>query len=585
MAMFSSRPPRPEDPLEGFAIARTVDFFALDRRAQDRFVASCAGDFDPRPLAADRGRAAGGGYRFVSIACAVGLLVLVVVQVGSLGGGLAAHGIAFWPAYAALVFGAVFGVNRALAALLAERALPFRPGLYLFSACVLDARTRYVRAYPTTDGSVVAQGNALRITADGRTFEFPGAATKLEQVQEAVARVPVAMQRRNASDLALLDPLYEPPFPSPIGPEAPYQLKLPSWVQKPWLTSGVVGVVVGGLLLLGRNHVSDGMRFHAAQQANDVASWRAYLQGGKRFAPEVKTVLLPRAELAEALKQKGAAPLVAFREQRADSAIVKEIDAELRAALLVELEEAKKPGTLAALVEFEKRLPTALVATELADAKHAVYARALAKAKSGTTDKKAQAVLDRLFAYIEKHGDKIEVRFRRKDAKNFERADQLVEKSATYAGQISKPSRYFDAPHQVKRESALATALVEPLDKMLAPELVQVERGANIDGEARANVPTFVITHGSDWSGHMYNSRNPLGTFVGIQYSFEVALVVPDGGEIYTLKVDTFRQAAMDELKPNERGGEEHMYEFMNADAAQTFKKRLFSALFGKRES
>lgn len=586
MGPLSSRPPRPEDPLEGFAVARSLDFFGLPRAAQDRFIASCAGDFDPRPLLAERGGLGGRVYRAVSLGSLGCLVALVLIQLGSLRGTLAIHGPVFSLAYAGLAFGAVVGVNKALIGLLAERALPYRPGIYVFPACVVDARSRHLRVYSMAGAQLAAVGDALRVSVQGNSFTFAGAANREAKVQAEMDRVPVAVAARNPSALTLLDPLYEPPFPSPIGPDAPYALRLPAWAQKPWLTSAIIGAVVGGALILGRNHVSDGLRFRAAAEVGDVESWRAYLAQGTRFTAEVENILLPRAELTEVLKENSATSLVAFRESHAQTGIVKEIDAELRKALLRELEEAKKPGTLAALDEFGKRFSSApvqaLVATELSAAKHAVYARDLAKAKADVKDTKAQAFLDRVFAYIEKHGGKVELRFRRKPA-TFDRADALVEKSRTYAGAISRPSRYFDAAHQDKREAKLSAEIIDAMDNALSAELVQVERGANIDADARATVPTLVLTHGTEWSSHLYNSRNPLGSFVGIQYVFEVSFLIPDGGDAYTMKMSTFRPAAMDALKTNERGGEERVYETMNDDAAVQFKRKLFTGLFGRK--
>jgi hypothetical protein len=362
-------------------------------------------------------------------------------------------------------------------------------------------------------------------------------------------------------------------------------MQLPSWAQRPWLVSAVAAVALGGMLLLGRNWVSDGIRFQVAVSENDVASWRAYLAHGFRYEDDAKNVLLPRAELADAKKEKSAAALVAFKESHPDTRIGDEIDGALRTQLLAELEIAKQPDTLAALNAFESRLPTQLVTKELADAKHGVYARALARAKAElkADNKKAGPFLDRLFAYAERKGGRIELRFRRKPSTNMERADGYVEKSPVYNGTISRPTRYFDEKHQEKREVALTEGITEVLKKHLPEELFSIARGANVDDAgARATVPTLLVTHITDWSGHQYNSRNPRGAFVGITYGFDIAFLLPDGSDPFAYKTEVFRPAALQALKENELGQEGRCYDAMNDEALTTLKKRFTAALFGK---
>ena len=133
----------------------------------------------------------------------------------------------------------------------------------------------------------------------------------------------------------------------------------------------------------------------------------------------------------------------------------------IRAALLAELEKAKAVGTLAALDEFAKHFPEHGVEPELREAIHAVYARELDgyKKRAPGKDKNVVSFVERLFAWSEKHGPKVEVRFRRKKSESISRADQYVAKTPSFMGEVSYPSLKFDEKHSTKRETVLGKLL------------------------------------------------------------------------------------------------------------------------------
>src|SRR6185437_11944379 len=134
-----------------------------------------------------------------------------------------------------------------------------------------------------------------------------------------------------------------------------------------------------------------------------------------------------------------------YKADHPASKIAPEVAISIRAAMLVELEKAKQASTLAALDEFAKHFPDHGVEPELRDAIHAVYARELDtyKKRSPTPpkDKGVLPFVERLFAYAEKHGPKVEIRFRRKKSESIGRADQYVAKTPSFMGEVSYPSR------------------------------------------------------------------------------------------------------------------------------------------------
>src|SRR5205085_10175667 len=87
----------------------------------------------------------------LSAGCFVTLVITTRIGYGSLESGLALHS---WKAlflYAALVFGIAFGLVQAYGRLVREKALPYGAGVYLFPACLIDARSDQFKVYSTQD--------------------------------------------------------------------------------------------------------------------------------------------------------------------------------------------------------------------------------------------------------------------------------------------------------------------------------------------------------------------------------------------------------------------------------------------------
>jgi hypothetical protein len=260
--------------------------------------------------------------------------------------------------------------------------------------------------------------------------------------------------------------------------------------------------------------------------------------------------------------------------------------------MLAELEKAKAVGTLAALDEFAKHYPEHGVEPELREAIHAVYMRELEiyKKRAATKDKNVVPFVERLFAWAEKHGPALEVRFRRKKSESIGRADQYVAKTPSFMGEVSYPSRQFDEKHSTKRENVLGKLLATKFDAGLSPELFDVTVGAQIPQEADAlpdvKVPTVFISHAAEWSGHSYVSQKPRGSYVGIIFAFEAMFVIPGDAKPIKLKADVFKQAALGALKDEDNilpgPAEEKVYETMASDAFESFGKKVLALFFAK---
>jgi hypothetical protein len=576
---------------------KAVDFYKLPRAIQDRFVGSVMSGFPPAPiLAAKGGTAAKLVWLGVSAASFVGLIVAARLGYGALESGLSLHSVKVLPLYAGFVFGFAFGLVQAFARVVRERALPYTAGVYLFPACLIDARDDQFRVYETKDLSAVdVQGGAIRVAFSGGTqFLFP--LTKPETAKEIVEEVQTARDRamrahatEDAKELVAVDPLHNPRFSSPVGPRDAYEMRRAPWGKFGPAVAGGVALVIGPSLWGLRNSGSDKKMYARATQANTTEAYRFYMTNGDRFKEEVGDILLPRSELRDAIKVGTVDSLLAYKAKHPNSKIPREVSAAIRKAMLEELEKAKEPGTLAALNEFARKYPEHGVQPELSAAIHAVYARELEsyKKKAPQKDKAAVAFIERLFAWAEKHGPKLEVRFKRKPSSSLERADQFILKTPTFMGVITYPSRFFDDKHQGPREAALGKLLKSQLDAGLAAELFEVNVGPIVtDADLpEPKDPTLFVVHQPEWSGHNYTSSRPRGSYIGMNFNFEASFVIPGDAKPYKFKAEIFRHAATHVLKEDEPMlgpglAEEKVYENMGQEAFDQFGKRLLANFF-----
>lgn len=578
---------------------KAVDFYKLPRAIQDRFVGSVMSGFPPAPiLAAKGGTRAKILWLGVSGGCFVALVLTARLGYGALDSGLSLHSLKALPLYLGFVFGFAFGLVQAFSRVVRERALPYTSGVYLFPACLIDARDDQFRVYETRDLSAVeVVGAQIRVAfAGGAQFLFPiaKAGTGEDVVREVEAgrdRAMRATATEDAKELVAVDPLHNPRFSSPVGPRDAYELARPPWGKLGPVVAGGFAVVLGPSLWALRNSGSDNKMFALATMANDSPSYRLYLEHGERHVPEVRDIRLPTSELHDAEGVGTVDALLKYKADHPSSKIAPAVAASIKKAMLAELEKAKSLGTLAALHEFAKRYPEHGIEPELNAAIHAVYTRELDvyRKKAPQKDKVAVAFIERLFAYAEKHGPKVEVRFKRKSSSSLERADQFILKTPTFMGVITYPSRFFDDKHATPREATLGKSIAAQFNSGLAAELFDVSVGAVVPIDAdlpEPKDPTLFISHVAEWSGHNYTSNRPRGSYVGINFNLEATFVIPGDGKPYKFKQEIFRHAATNVLHNDDEPmlqpgqAEEKVYETMANDAFDIFGKRLLANFF-----
>lgn len=579
---------------------KAVDFYKLPRAIQDRFVGSVMSGFPPAPILAAKG---GAPTKLVWLGVSAVSFVAVIVAArlgyGDLDSGLSLHSLKAVPLYLALVFGVAFGLLQALARAVRERALPYTAGVYLFPACVIDARDDQFRIYSTRDlSNVDVQGTVVRLVfAGGVAFLFsvstPESARQIvEEIHAARDRAMHAHATEDPRELVAVDPLHNPRFSSPVGPRNSYELRRPPWGKLDPVVAACVAVLVGPTLWALRNSGSDKTMYARATQKNDTPSYRRYLAHGHRFKAEVGDVLLPRSELRDAESSGTVDALLVYKKAHPGSKIANEVSSSIHKAMLAELEKAKAPGTLAALQDFAKRYPEHGIQPHLSAAIHAVYARELDayKSRAPNKDKTATLFIERLFAYAEKHGPQVDVRLQRKAPTTLDRADQSILKTPTFMGVVTYPSRFFDDKHAVSREASLGKQLTTQFNALLAPELFDIDVGAVVTSAElpEPSVPTLFVTHVAEWSGHNYTSVRPRGSFIGVQFNFRASFVIPGDPNPWKFKSEIFRHAATHVLSKSDEPAlapgqaEEKVYETMGQDAFETFGKRLLANFFAQ---
>ena len=247
----------------------------------------------------------------------------------------------------------------------------------------------------------------------------------------------------------------------------------------------------------------------------------------------------------------------------------------------MELDKAKRAGTIAALDDFARRYPNHGMSADLKAARHALYARALASWKTkASPDAATAAFVERLLAQAEGAGSAAaEVRFRPLPSKSMDDADKNITKSTHYPGPDALPSRYFTTEALRRREDRVSDDLVKGLAAELPPDVLALRAGEPLapDASPAKDVPTLVIEYSPEWSRVDAVSLKPPTIFAGFNFAFEASFILADGAPLQ-LKVKAWRGAELWKLKGDgiERTEfEQQVYDTMIDGAFDQLDKRL----------
>ncbi len=249
-------------------VASKIDFFALPRPVQDRFAAATLRTAPPVPiLAQPASRKRIWAYLGGSVVLAITAAIVLAVGCGDVHSALALHGPKLALIDAALLAGAAYGVLRAVGMLMAAEALPYRPGIYLFPACAVDAEEPDLKVWQVRDAERIETitesppGLALWMPR-GERFVIRASSPQVAErahalLQKQRAKLIAALDDGDSHVLADLDPLYDRALSSPIGPTESLTPTQWVWRRFDWAIAAGVGVMLALVLVTTRNSISD----------------------------------------------------------------------------------------------------------------------------------------------------------------------------------------------------------------------------------------------------------------------------------------------------------------------------------------
>ncbi len=551
---------------------RLIDFNELPRTTRERFVRSLVSDSPAaRPLC----------KRTSKPRSRLAWVVLVVVVVVAIVGLSQAHfGAAHAPVQdrrflgGYVLFWAALGL--ALSMLARRRAiagsLPFTPGVYVFPLDLVDARTRDLELHPLSELQAldpVHHTKGGKYTHSTLWFVFPtksfafeirglaAATQQLTAVQAARENLAAALQRGSLDELSPFDPFADARARSfePAHDHGLLARGRPMWTRFIWALTVIVGLLGGVGWWRLRNWQSDEWAFRRLESDPDIALVDAYLHGGGLRAAEVKSVVLPRARLAEAKKEPdGAERAVAierFLLAYPKSAVEEEARAALADALHADFLTQK---TVSGLRAFIARWPDARDVPAANVKIRDLYRETIDdfQTHANAADKSVVPIVLGLLTYSEEQARPIEVRFRRRGAATLASADSLLAKGlldddGPTPGGNAEVSPHLGGPDASRREAALVVGLERSFATVFPAGVVALKLGPPLE-EAEApppgtrpladvSAPTIVIDYEVGWAGTTYVARDSRRRYLGVSVRFDLAVQIPNEARVLALSI------------------------------------------------
>lgn len=497
IVMHPPDPPTGSAPPVAFEACVRVEFEALPRVAQDRFVAATRGTFPPVPILGAHPDAPTShgwiGAAFAALAVSAAALAI--------GFGRPASRFVVLPTFASVIVlvglaAAAFSLLRALSAR-GARELPFAPGVYVFPSEVIDART------PTLEVRSLAQiakiqtiGGRVRLCfKDGARFSF--AVTDAERAFAAASEILRAVSALDDAPASrgLTDPLYAPEGDLPEA-GAPYRVHRSFWVERRGAVALAIAGVIGPLLLHLRDVESD-RRAYARASREGVVSLRAYAEGPGRFGADVRNRLLPLSLLRD-LRESAA--IEAWMHENPVAANTAEAKLALRDAWARDL---SRLSTVASIDAFAHGHPT--LAPRWVDE---TRTNLLARVRQRLGTHGARALLEKCGVSLS-----IVVETGKLDLAD---ADRAVLRSVRFAGNASYPSRHLSGFDTVEGETR---ALLERRTEKAFPEgCVTLGKGA-----------TLRLRWSARFAGTLRDSSAPSAVFANLVFALSATLTSADG--------------------------------------------------------
>lgn len=380
----------------------------------------------------------------------------------------------------------------------------------------------------------------------------------------------------------MLDPLVDSGFSSPFSPKQRLGRLAPWWAKAALPIALIAGAVVGPGLWALRNLASERRMYSTAANAGTVDSLRAYVaRGGPRRL--VSEVLLPRAELKDAMQRGTVEALEEFERAHPGTKIAGEVEAAQQNAVQAELVEVSKAGTVTALRDFKARRAGYAFIQPAADAAIVALYKGLAKKFVAGKEPPVASFFERLLGYSKAHGPHVTLRFLRREPESVAAADTQVKMSAYFMGKQSIPSQYFTGDYASRRETTSGDQIASVINAPFPPDVVHAEIVAPLIGPdpiPAATEPTLFIEYGPEMAGG-YMSDKPRGVFVGVGMTFKASFQIPKDTQPLELKSSLWRTPNPQILR-SEGTGVADVYEKMAGESFARFTKE-FLALLGQK--
>jgi hypothetical protein len=351
------------------------------------------------------------------------------------------------------------------------------------------------------------------------------------------------MQRGELYELAAIDPFAEARARNfePARDHGLLARDAPIWTRFIWAITILSGLVLGVAGWRVRNWQSDRWAYNKLSANPDVQTAQIYVNGGGLRAADVKSTIIPRAQLtlAKAITgPKKADALEQFLKDYPKSAI----DQEARAALAEAIHaQFAQQTTVAGLRAFVKRWPSSpdvpVAKTKMRD----LYRETLTDfhAHANVSDKNVVPIIDALLAWADENETPIDVRFRRKSTSSLPLADKLLTKNLLDDdGTPAKNGNAEIGPvwnDLNTREAALTLGLQRSFRKVFPHDVVPLRVGPPLEDTPGKSAlplpdlaaPTFAVDYEVTWSGTTYVARDRSRRYIGLMVKMDVAVQVP----------------------------------------------------------
>ncbi len=508
------------------SVSRKIHFNALPEEVRQRFVDRITGEEKPGPLYRDPAPSGVGGLVFWLLVGLAGLAILCSYGYGSLWGDGGFQGIGSLVLYVGGSAVAVASLLSILRRIKLHRALPFRPGRYLFALEFVDARSEVLELWPISqcvDFNGTHHHNNGSYTHTTFVFHFEGghresfnipsremAEELLQQlgtIQGLISEAGGRLGRGEGEDkdvgiLYAFDPFFSARMSEEwagLSTEAPSNPSgeavaepLPSYLTRVSLMAVIVGLGIGLSTWMVRNALSDSVRWTTAQSEPGAAAMDAYLYQGGWHEEEARTLFIERT----------------FHEVLASRSVTQ-------------------------MRNFIRQYPDYEGAEE---ALHGLYMGALAafEAQANQADPKLVPFVRALVANLEATATTgVDVRFTRPSEEILRDIDTQVSQAGGRIDgiQVAPIGPHFAAQSATMRERAILKSLqqgfgaVFPQDIMELSYVESMGDGGGNSGDIER--PTIDVLYNIAASGSLYSGETRDRAYIGIAVQFSVRMRVP----------------------------------------------------------